>query len=306
MPIKTIYIDIGLASIVIIGASAVPLLVSDYYLAVGLQVYMMLALAQSWNLISGMTGYISFGHATFFGVGAYTAAILVPLGWMWPTTIILGAVIAAVLAVPLGLLTLRLRGPYFAIAMLGLNEVARIIATLWVTLTRGGSGISLDPILLPNLHSAYYIMLLLAVIACIFIAVVYYSHFGLELRAIRDDEGAAEMIGVHTVKNKLLAFILSAIIPGAVGAVFALHTSYINPASAFAAALNIQMIVMVMFGGSGTVWGPTIGTILLMLLREILWASYPALHMAALGVVLLAVVLFFPSGIIPMVQSRHS
>lgn len=306
MPIKPAIIDIGFFSILISIASAAPLFVSNYYLTFGLQVYMMLALAQSWNLISGMTGYISFGHATFFGIGAYTAAILVPLGWAWPLTIVLGAMIAATLSIPLGLLTLRLRGPYFAIAMLGLNEVMRILATLWITLTRGGSGISLNPDLLPNLIFAYYNMLLLAVGACILTAVVYYSRFGLELRAIREDEGAAEMIGVHTTRNKFLAFVASTIIPGACGAIFALHTSYINPASAFAAALNIQMIVMVMFGGNGTVWGPVVGTVLLMILREILWASYPSLHMAALGLILLIVVLFFPSGLLPWLERFRS
>jgi len=301
--------DRHLASILfaalLIGAAAVaPLLASDYLVSFGLQMLMMLALAQAWNLISGMTGYLSFGHAAFFGVGTYTAALLLPLGLSWWLLVLLGAGVALLLAVPLGFLTLRLRGPYFAIAMLGLNEVARIIATLWVDLTRGGSGISLDPGLLPSLHSNYYSMLVLAVLSSAVVAAVYHSRFGLELRAIREDEGAAEMIGVDTTRDKLLAFVGSAAIPGAVGAVFALYTSYINPESSFAAALNIQMIVMVMLGGSGTVWGPVVGASLVMGLREVLWANFPALHLGALGLLLLLVVLFLPGGLMSLLERR--
>lgn len=299
-------LNILLVSLLLSSASLAPLLVSNYYLSFGLQICMMLALAQSWNLISGMTGYISFGHAAFFGFGTYTAAILVSTGWHWTFTIIAGAIVAGLLAIPLGLLTLRLRGPYFAIAMLGLNEVAKIFATLWISLTNGGSGISLNPTLLPNLTLAYYCMLLLAIISCIANGLIYHSHFGLELRAIREDEEAAEMIGVHTTLNKFLAFIYSTIIPGAVGAVFTLYTSYINPDSAFAAALNIQIIVIVMLGGSGTVWGPVLGTILLMAFREMLWANFPALHMAVLGVLLLIIVLFIPKGIIAWFMPNHT
>ena len=291
--------------VLLIGAATVaPLFTNDYLISFGLQLFMMLALAQAWNLISGMTGYLSFGHAAFFGVGTYTAALLLPFGLPWWLLLLLGGGLALLLAVPIGLLTLRLRGPYFAIAMLGLNEVARIIATLWVDLTRGGSGITLAPSLLPSLHTNYYSMLLLAVAATGMVAAVYHSRFGLELRAIREDEGAAEMVGVDTTRDKLAAFVASAAIPGAVGAVFALYTSYINPESSFAAALNIQMIVMVMLGGSGTVWGPAIGASLVMGLREVLWANFPALHLAALGLVLLLVVLFLPGGLLSLLERR--
>jgi branched-chain amino acid transport system permease protein len=269
-----------------------------------LQFFMMVALAQSWNLISGMTGYVSFGHAAFFGVGAYAGALLLQWGFPWWLALIKGAGIAFIVAVPLGFLTLRLRGPYFAIAMLGLNEVGRIVATLWVGLTGGGDGIALAPALLPGLTTIYYAMLLLAVLACALIARIYHSRFGLELRAIREDEGAAEMVGVNTTRNKVLAFVLSALIPGAVGAVYAMYTSYIDPVSVFAPALNIQMIVMVLLGGSGTVWGPVIGAAIITLLREMLWASFPALHLALLGVLVILVVLYLPNGILAVTTRR--
>lgn len=296
--------QIAVAAALVAAAAALPLAASEYHQSFMLQLFMMVALAQAWNLISGMTGYVSFGHAAFFGIGAYTGALLLQYGFPWWLAIVKGALVAAAVSAPIGLLTLRLRGPYFAIAMLGLNEVARIVATLWVDLTRGGSGISLSPALLPGLPVNYYTMLALAIAATALVAWIRRGRFGLELRAIREDEGAAEMVGVNTVRNKLAAFVLSAAIPGAVGAVFVMYTSYLNPSSAFAASLNIQMIVMVMFGGTGTVWGPVLGAGIVMLVREFLWAQFPALHLALLGAMLLIVVLFLPGGIVSLFGRR--
>jgi branched-chain amino acid transport system permease protein len=290
-----------IAAVLLIAATgAVPLVASDYYLAFLLQLYMMVALAQSWNLISGMTGYVSFGHAAFFGIGTYACALLLPAGFPWWMVVIQSAGIAVLVAVPVGFLTLRLRGPYFAIAMLGLNEVGRIVATVWISLTGGGSGISVPPTLQPGLVTNYFAMLALAAIVTIAVALIYKSRFGLELRAIREDEAAAEMVGVNTTRNKLGAFVMSAAIPGAVGAVFIMYTSYIDPVSAFAPALNIQMIVMVMFGGSGTIWGPVLGAGIVMGIRELVWANFPALHLALLGVLLLIVVLVLPGGVVSL------
>jgi len=291
---------------VLVGlAMLAPLGVNEYYQSFLLQVFLVIALAQAWNLISGMTGYVSFGHAAFFGVGAYAGALFVTWGYPWWIAILNGAGIAALIAVPLGFLTLRLRGPYFAIAMLGLNEVGRIVATLWVDLTHGGSGLTLDPTLLPSLDMEYFTMLALALGATLLVAYIHRSRFGLELRAIREDEEAAEMVGVNTTLNKVIAFVLSALIPGAVGAVYAMYTSYVNPSSAFDPARNIEMIVVVLFGGSGTVWGPIIGAATVMASREMLWAQFPAAHLAALGVILLIVVLYLPGGLISILRARQ-
>jgi branched-chain amino acid transport system permease protein len=291
---------------VLVGlAMLAPLGVNEYYQSFLLQVFLVIALAQAWNLISGMTGYVSFGHAAFFGVGAYAGALFVTWGYPWWIAILNGAAISALIAVPLGFLTLRLRGPYFAIAMLGLNEVGRIVATLWVDLTHGGSGLTLDPALLPSLNVNYFTMLAIALGATLLIAWIHRSRFGLELRAIREDEEAAEMVGVNTTRNKVIAFVLSALIPGAVGAVYAMYTSYVNPSSAFDPARNIEMIVVVLFGGSGTVWGPIIGAATVMISREMLWAQFPAAHLAALGVILLIVVLYLPGGLISIFRERQ-
>ena len=286
----------------VMAAALAPLALNEYYQSFLLQVFIAIALAQAWNLISGMTGYVSFGHSAFFGVGAYAGALFLTWGFPWWLAVFHGAIIAALLSLPLGVLTLRLRGPYFAIAMLGLNEIGRIVATLWVDLTNGGSGITLAPALLPSLNMEYFTTLALALGATLLVAGIHRRRFGLELRAIREDEEAAEMVGVNTTLNKVIAFTLSAVIPGAVGAVYVMYTSFINPGSAFAHARNVEMIVVVLFGGSGTVWGPIVGAGIVMTLRELLWAEFPEVHLALLGVLLLVVVLYLPGGIVSLAR----
>ncbi|HYA37760.1 MAG TPA: branched-chain amino acid ABC transporter permease [Candidatus Methylomirabilis sp.] len=291
------------AGAALVAAAAVaPLALNEYYQSFLLQVFLVIALAQAWNLISGMTGYVSFGHSAFFGLGAYAGALFLTWGFPWWLAVFHGAVVAAVLSLPLGMLTLRLRGPYFAIAMLGLNEIGRIVATLWVDLTNGGSGITLAPSLLPSLEMEYFTTLMLALGATLLVAFIHRNRFGLELRAIREDEEAAEMVGVNTTLNKVVAFVLSAVIPGAVGAVSVMYTSFINPNSAFAHTRNVEMIVVVLFGGSGTVWGPIVGAAIIMILREMLWAEFPEVHLALLGVLLVVVVLYLPGGIVSLAR----
>lgn len=297
--------NVGMGLGLVLLALLAPRVFTPYHLTFLLQIYMMIGLAQAWNLISGLTGYVSFGHAVFFGIGAYSGALLLLIGLPWWLCTASAALFAALLALPLGMLTLRLRGPYFAIAMLGLNEVGRITATLWVSLTRGGDGIVLAPALLPRLLSMYHAMLFLAVVATVVIAAVLGSRCGLDLRAIREDEGAAEMLGVNTRRNKVVAFVASAVIPGAVGAVYAMYTSFIDPLSVFPAALNIEMIVIVLLGGRGTVWGPVLGVALIMSVREFTWAQFPSLHLALLGALLIVVVLYLPEGLLMLTRQRR-
>jgi branched-chain amino acid transport system permease protein len=276
----------------------VPYYFPGYILSFLLFTFMMIALAQSWNMISGLTGYVSFGHTAFFGIGAYTSTLLLKNGIPWYLAAFHGGIIALLVALPLGTITLRIRGPYFAITMLGLNEITRVIALLWVDLTRGGDGIALNPENLPGTTIIYYAMLLIAILSSIMIYRVLKGRFGLELLAIREDEEAAEMVGVNSVKNKILAFLMSAFFPGVVGGLYAFYVSFIDPPSVFSPAMNLQIIAMVLLGGSGTLWGPVIGASLLSILREILWARFPFYHMALLGIVIIVVILFLPRGVL--------
>jgi branched-chain amino acid transport system permease protein len=282
-----------------------PLRATGYGIQVMLQLFMWIALAQSWNLISGLTGYVSFGHVAFFGMGAYTTGILITsLAWPWPAASLAGGVTAMLLALAIGWPCLRLKGPYFAIAMLGLNEVLRVIVSYYEGLTGGGSGLSL-----PTLYASvpiYYAMGLVAAAVTGLTYVIITSRFGLRLMTIREDEVAAEAMGIDTFRYKLYAFVLSAVAPGIVGGLSARDQGYIEPISVFPLLTTITMIVMVLFGGKGTIWGPVLGAVLLFAFQELVWARFIYLHQLLFGAIIVAVVLLMPRGILGVMQQKYN
>ena len=282
-----------------------PIQATGYGVRVMLQLFMWIALAQSWNLISGLTGYVSFGHIAFFGMGAYTAGILIArAGWAWPAACVAGGAAAVVLALVIGWPCLRLKGPYFAISMLGLNEVLRVAASYFEGLTGGGNGLSL-----PTLHASvpiYYAMGLVALAVTALAYAIVTSRFGLRLMTIREDEIAAESMGIDTFRYKLYAFLLSAAAPGIVGGLTARDQGYIEPISVFPLVMTITMIVMVLFGGKGTIWGPVLGATLLFTFQEIVWARFVYLHQLLFGAIIVAVVLLMPRGILGVLQQKYN
>jgi len=294
----------ALLVVALIALAAYPAVGTGYGLRSVLQIFMWVALAGSWNLISGLTGYVSFGHVAFFGAGAYTGAILIASsGWSWPLAALAGGVAAGVLALGIGWPCLRLKGPYFAIAMLGLNEVLRALVSYFEGLTGGGNGLSM-----PTLDATvpvYYAMGLTALAVTLGSRLIIGSRFGLRLMTIREDEMAAEAMGIHTFKHKLLAFLLSAIGPGIAGALAARDQGYIEPLSVFPLATTITMIVMTLFGGKGTVWGPVLGAVVLFVAQEMVWARYPYIHPLLFGAIIVAVVLAMPRGILGLLQMKY-
>jgi branched-chain amino acid transport system permease protein len=284
--------------------AAYPVFGSGYGVRSMQQIFMWIALAGSWNLISGLTGYVSFGHVAFFGAGAYAGAILVAgAGWPWPLAALAGGAAAIVLAVVIGYPCLRLKGPYFAIAMLGLNEVLRALVSYFEGLTGGGNGLSL-----PTLDASvpiYYVMGVLAVAVTAMAWLIVTSRFGLRLMTIREDEVAAEAMGIDTFHHKLAALLLSAVGPGVAGALMARDQGYIEPVSVFPLAITVTMIVMALFGGKGTVFGPVLGAVVLFVAQEIVWASYPYFHPLLFGAIIVAVVLLMPRGVLGLLQERY-
>ncbi len=281
-----------------------PLTASGYGVRFMLQLFMWVALAQSWNLISGLTGYVSFGHVAFYGTGAYTAGILITdAQWPWLPAALAGGVTAAILALLIGYPCLRLKGPYFAIAMLGLNEVMRVVVSYFEGLTGGGLGLSL-----PTLYASipiYYAMGATALGVTVLAFVIITSRFGLRLMSIREDEVAAEAMGIATARYKLYAFLLSAVAPGVVGGLFARDLGYIEPVSVFPLLTTITMIVMCLFGGKGTVFGPVLGAVLLFVLQELVWARFLYAYQVLFGAIIVTVVLFMPKGILGVLQERY-
>ncbi len=281
-----------------------PMVATGYGIRFMLQLFMWVALAQSWNLISGLTGYVSFGHVAFFGTGAYATGILVTThGWHWVPASLIGGVAAILLGLVMGYPCLRLKGPYFAIAMLGLNEVMRVLVSYFEGLTGGGLGLSL-----PTLHASgqiYYAMGLAALAVTGAAHFIITSRLGLRFMTIREDEIAAEAMGIDTARYKLYAFLLSAFVPGVVGGFFARDTGYIEPISVFPLLTTVTMIVMALFGGKGTIWGPVLGAVTLFVFQELVWARFLYLHQVLFGAIIVVVVLLMPKGILGILQERY-
>ena len=293
-----------LLAIAVLLLTVYPTFGTGYGVRAMLQLFMWIALAGSWNLISGLTGYVSFGHVAFFGIGAYAAALLIlKAGWPWLVACLAGGVAACVLALIIGYPCLRLKGPYFAIAMLGLNEVLRALVSYFEGLTGGGFGLSL-----PTLQASveiYYVTGLIAAAVVVLTYLILTSRFGLRLMTIREDEVAAEAMGIDTARHKLYAFLLSAAAPGIVGGLSARDQGYIEPISVFPLVTTITMIVMVLFGGKGTVWGPVLGASVLFVFQELVWAKFIYLHQLLFGAIIIGVVLMMPRGVLGLLQQKY-
>ena len=298
--------NLVLLAIAALVLAALPHGISVYLRSFALFTMMYVVLALSWNIISGFTGYTSFGHVAFYGIGAYACAILVAdYGWHWIPTLFVGAFVAGIVAIALGYPVLRLKGPYFAIAMLGAAEGTRVVVTVWDSLTHGGLGISFPTT--PDTENSiptYYAMLVLLLTT---IAVAYgvgHSRFGVRLNAIREDEVAAEALGINVTRYKLVAFVLSAIFPAMAGGIQAYKVLYIEPLSTFFVQITIAMALMAMLGGKGTVIGPVVGAVLLYTAQELTWVNFPTAHLIAYGVFIIVVARFMPRGLMGFAIDR--
>lgn len=295
--------NFGLLAAGALVLALLPSSLSVYVRSFVLFTMMYVVLALSWNIISGFTGYTSFGHVAFYGIGAYACAILVAdYDWPWIPTLGVAAAAAAVAAVVVGYPVLRLKGPYFAIAMLGAAEGTRVIATVWDGLTHGGLGISLPSA--ETSFETYYAMLTLMVLTIVVAYAVGHSRFGVRLNAIREDEGAAEVLGINATAYKLAAFVLSAIFPAAAGGIQAYKVLYIDPPSVFFVQITIAMALMSMLGGKGTVIGPIVGAVLLYTVQELSWVNFPTAHLIAYGLFIILVARFMPRGLVGMAIDR--
>jgi branched-chain amino acid transport system permease protein len=280
----------------IAGLAVVPLFSTAYILQFATDLLTFTALTYSWNLISGCTGYLSFGQVSFFGIGAYaTAALVLHSSIPWYFAAPIGSVLAGAIAALLGMVMLRLRGIMFALGMLGLARILAVVASNW-DFIGGSSGLTLPAQLTPV--AVYFVMWGAVLMAFGFNAFLLRSGWGLAAMGVRDDEAAASAIGVPTARVKITVFILSALAPAVVGGLVAWNRSFLDPPSAFDPTLDLQVVVFALFGGIGTLWGPALGSAVLMALGEEFWAYLPDLQLALYGVLVIAVVLAFPGGIV--------
>jgi len=271
------------------------------------------ALATSLNILLGYTGYVSFGHIVFYGFGGYVGLYCInELGWsIWPGLLV-GGLASGLLAFLLGKAILRLRGAYFALATIGINEAMKALVNN-LDIFGGPIGMTLNFSVYKAyggaaqaLQMAFYIMAGLTVIAILMSYLVRVSKFGLGLLAIREDEDAAEVMGVVAPSAKTWAYVLSAIIPGMVGVLFFFKNGNVEPHVAFPLHASIELLVMVMLGGQGTVLGPILGAIAYQGMRGYLVTSdfFKDIQLSVSGVLLLLIVLFIPAGAVGWLRQR--
>ena len=272
-----------------------------------------ISLASSLNILLGYTGYVSFGHVVFFGLGGYVGFYFMSAhGWSLWIAMATGGIASAILAFLLGKAILRLRGGYFALATIGINEAMRAAINNF-TPFGGPVGMTLNFKVYQDYGGArealWLSFYILAAVTLIVVTVSYFvrtSKFGLGLLAIREDEDAAEIMGVVAPNAKTWAYVLSAIVPGILGVLFFFKNGSIEPAPAFRLHFSIEMIVMVMLGGQGTVLGPIIGGLGYQSLRGFLLTNpiFKNIQLAVAGGLLLLIVLFVPAGVVGWLRAK--
>lgn len=287
--------QIATLTIAFLVLAGVPWYGSDVLLQFGINALLLAVLAQGWNIIGGFTGYASFGNSVFYGLGSYGVAIAMAQ-WHLPFAVGLGlgVLLAAVFALALGVPVLRLRGHYFAIATLALAGVMAAIVSN-VPLAGQNIGLVLPPLNDDRLF--YGLSLGLLVIATTIVYWLTRSRFGFGLIAIRENEDGAAVMGVNTTLYKVLAFALSGVLSALAGGIHAYWITFLDPESAFDLSLNVKMIIMAVFGGAGTVFGPIVGALSLSMVSELLASEVTSIASLFFGVVIVAAVVTMPHGL---------
>lgn len=264
--------------------------------------FMFMAAALAWNWLGGYVGQISFGHSAMFGVGGFVAARLMlavelPFVLAW----IVGGLVAGGYALLWGHPTLRLRGPYFSIATIGVGEATRLIATYWSDFTGGSSGLSLPLAGAPSKYQLYWFGLYLLVAAVVISYWLRRSRIGLALLAIKEDVEAAADVGVNATWHQDLVLFLSGTMVGVCGGFYASYQAFIDPQDMFSFDRSISLILMAVIGGIGTVLGATGGAVVFVIIQEFLLANYSELYLGLYGTLLILIILFEPLGLAGLV-----
>jgi branched-chain amino acid transport system permease protein len=275
---------------------------SSYAMHILILVVMWSIIGMAWNILGGYTGQVSFGHAAFFGFGAYTAGILyqswgISAWWGLPASI----VVLTALSLVIGYICLRLRGAYFALATLALGEICRVSAENLVGLTQGNMGIMIRERTWVEKTWYFYVILIIAAAAFILVKVVMESKLGYYFVAIREDQDAAESLGIDTTFYKTISLCISGVLTGIAGAFYMNYMGYIDPAVVFPLYdISIVTVMVVMVGGAATYWGPVVGALIMVFLAEVI-RSLPyigAAHQTIFGVILIFIIMFLPNGIV--------
>lgn len=306
------WIVVSLVAIVLLALA--PLVLAPFHIRVGQQFLLSAGLALAWTILGGFAGYWSFGHAAFIGLGAFAAALSMPaLAGLPPTVAFLvalaiGCLACGVLAAAIAYPILRLRGIYFAIAMLGVSQVVAELNNN-IDIFKGSMGVTLPPIVPRTVDPAsyfYYAFLIATVLTLAIAFAVKCSRIGYGLVAIREDEDTARMLGVPTERYKILMFVVSAVLAGAFGVIYAWSLGYITTGSVYRTDFSLNMIVYSLLGGIGTLIGPIIGSLLMVVLTQVVLGHLLDIHMMLTGILLVAMVLLAPRGLVGFVRDYRA
>jgi branched-chain amino acid transport system permease protein len=285
---------------VVTACSVVPrFLHNDYLVQVVFRIVLFAALGLAWNLVGGYAGQLSLGHVAFFGLGAYGLAIFTARGLPAWISIFLAAIVAASFAAIIGQIVFRLHGPYFTLSTIAFGEVLRLGAAN-LTITGGAIGLS-TPTLFTGGNSwrlYYFAAVALAVICFLVNFATEHSRPGYYLLAIREDEDTASAVGIDTASYKARALVISAFLTALGGALYASAFQYIVPDSVLTLEISVQVAIITMLGGAGTLMGPIIGAVLLLSASELFKNQFQESHLLIYGVLIVIVVLFLPEGIV--------
>jgi branched-chain amino acid transport system permease protein len=309
-----------LPGIVIFGAAALaPILVNDNYLLDTLVLVLLWgALAGAWNVAGGYAGQVSLGHAAFFGIGAYSAA-LGAIYWQASAWIVMliGGFVSTMAGLLVGYLSNRLRGPYFALATIAFAQVLLIVFSRWREFTRGGEGISvpfrpgIENLAFVGKQPWVYVALLFALLVYALSVYLESSRLGYQLAGVREDESAAEALGIHSRRLKVLAIALSALLTSILGTFWAQYIGFVDPFYVFSIDLSVRFALMAIIGGLATAMGPFVGSLLITSLESYLRATMSrgqagqtGIYLIIYGALLIIVVRFLPQGLMLEVARR--
>lgn len=290
--------------VLVTGIAALPMFGGSYALRLGTIACMYAILALSWNVVGGFAGYPSFATAAFFGFGAYATGMLLSRGTSLAVAVPTAGLASFVVAGLLGAALLRLRGHYFAIASLSLIEVFRELVNNATDLTGGGMGLNIPLAsgagVLADATFFFYAMWALLLGTALMVIIIAGSKLGFGLACIRQNETAANMIGLNTTLYKSLAFGLSACCVSAAGGIYAAWVHYIDPSDVFDILYSVKPIVMALIGGLGSPLGVVVGALVYLGLEEVVWRNYIQIHSGVLGVLIVVLLLFLPQGLMSL------
>jgi branched-chain amino acid transport system permease protein len=289
----------------VIILAVIPLAIEGYWIRIITTLFMYAAMAEALNLVVGYAGYAAFGNGVFFGIGAYTTAVLMTnYHWSFFPALLASGLAALLVAFLLGWPVLRLRGHYFAIATIGISMAVMELVN-YVSITGGGRGISL-PLYPGDIVKEgmffYYCMLLLMLASVAITAWIASSRLGYGLRTIKTQADVAEVVGINTTLYKVVAWSISALITGMAGSLNAYWLTFLEPIYVFNIMISVEVFVMVLLGGPGTIWGPILGAFFLELISELIWNQFTLIHTGVLGIIIVLLGIFLPTGIMGLLR----